>query len=214
LRYAGIVFDLDGTLIDTLADLSAAMNAAMRQLGLPEHSPQVCRQMIGNGIRTFALRAVGPDRQHLADRAVELMRAEYQRNLVVHSRVYEGLSQVIERLAAAGVRMGVITNKHQKEAETIIRHFFGDRMACVAGVDEATPVKPDPTGTLRVLRQMGLLPDQALFVGDSDVDIDTARRAGMAFLGVGWGFRGRLALAEAGAADIIDHPDELWSFVA
>jgi phosphoglycolate phosphatase len=143
LKYAGIVFDLDGTLIDTLADLSAAMNAAMRQLGLPEHSPEACRQMIGNGIRTFALRAVGPDHQHLADRAVELMRAEYQRNLVVHSRVYEGLSQVVERMAAAGIRMGVITNKHQKEAETIIRHFFGARMACVAGVDEDTPVKPD-----------------------------------------------------------------------
>jgi phosphoglycolate phosphatase len=214
LKYAGIVFDLDGTLIDTLADLSAAMNAAMRQLGLPEHAPEACRQMIGNGIRTFASRAVGPDHQQLADRAVELMRAEYQRNLVVHSRVYEGLSEVIERLAAAGVQMGVITNKHQKEAETIIRHFFGARMACVAGVDEDTPVKPDPTGTLRVLRQMGLSPAQALFVGDSDVDIETARRAGMAFLGVGWGFRGRQALAEAGAADIIDRPDELWSFVA
>jgi phosphoglycolate phosphatase len=214
LKYAGIVFDLDGTLIDTLADLSAAMNAAMRQLGLPEHAPEACRQMIGNGIRTFASRAVGPDRQHLADRAVELMRAEYQRNLVVHSRVYEGLSEVIERLTAAGVRMGVITNKHQKEAETIIRHFFGDRMACVAGVSETTPVKPDPTGTLWVLRQMRLSPAQALFVGDSDVDIETARRAGMAFLGVGWGFRGRNALAEAGAADIIDHPDELWPFVA
>jgi phosphoglycolate phosphatase len=214
LKYAGIVFDLDCTLIDTLADLSAAMNAAMRKLGLPEHSPEDCRQMIGNGIRTFASRAVGPDHQHQVARAIELMRDEYQRNLVVHSRIYEGLAEVIERFAAAGVRMGVITNKHQKEAETIIRYFFGDRMACVAGVDEATPVKPDPTGTLRVLRQMGMLPAQALFVGDSDVDIETARRAGMAFLGVGWGFRGRLALAEAGAADIIDHPDELWSFVA
>ena len=214
MKYAGIVFDLDGTLIDTLADLSAAMNAAMRLLGLPEHSPADCRQMIGNGIRTFASRAVGPDHQNLADQAVGLMRAEYQRNLVVHSRVYDGLSEVIERLAAAGVGMGVITNKHQKEAAAIIRHFFGDRMACVAGVDEATPVKPDPTGTLRVLRNMGLSPAQALFVGDSDVDIETARRAGMAFLGVGWGFRGRQALATAGAADIIDHPDELWSFVA
>lgn len=214
MKFAGIVFDLDGTLIDTLADLSAAMNAAMRQLGLPEHAPAACRQMIGNGIRTFALRAVGPDHQHLADRAVELMRAEYQRNLAVHSRVYEGLSEVIERLAAAGVRMGVITNKHQQEAVTIIRHFFGDRMACVAGVDEATPVKPDPAGTLRVLREMGLAAAQALFVGDSDVDIETARLAGMAFLGVGWGFRGRKALAEAGAGDIIDQPDELWTFVA
>lgn len=214
MKYAGIVFDLDGTLIDTLADLSAAMNAAMRQLGLPEHPPQACRQMIGDGIRTFASRAVGPDHQHLADRAVELMRAEYQRNLVVHSQIYAGLAEVIERLAVAGVRMGVITNKHQKEADAIIRHFFDDRMASVIGVSEATPVKPDPTGTLRVLGHMGLSPAGALFVGDSDVDIETARRAGMAFLGVAWGFRGRMALAAAGAGDIIDHPDELWSFVA
>lgn len=214
MKYGGIVFDLDGTLIDTLADLSAAMNTAMRQLGLPEHSPQACRQMIGDGIRTFASRAVGPDHLHLTDRAVELMRADYQQNLVVHSRVYEGLSEVIERLAAVGVQMGVITNKHQQEAETIIRHFFDDRMARVVGVSEITPVKPDPTGTLRVLRQMGITPDQALFVGDSDVDVETAKRTGMQFLGVAWGFRGRKALAEAGAKDIIDQPDELWSFVA
>lgn len=214
MKYQGIVFDLDGTLVDTLADLSAAMNAAMRQLGLPEHSPQVCRRMIGDGIRTFALRAVGPDYQHLADRAVELMRAEYQRNLVVHSRVYPGLSDVIDRLQVEGVRLGVITNKHQKEADLIIRHFFGDRMASVVGVSEITPVKPDPTGTRRVLAQLCLPPTQTLFVGDSDVDIETARQAGMPFLGVGWGFRGRKALAEAGAADIIDHPDELWTFVA
>ena len=110
--------------------------------------------------------------------------------------------------------MGVITNKHQKEAEAIIRHFFGDRMACVIGVSEITPVKPDPTGTQRVLRYLGLMPAQVLFVGDSDVDIETAKRAGIPFLGVAWGFRGRKALAEAGAVDIIDQPDELWSFVA
>lgn len=214
MKYKGIVFDLDGTLVDTLADLSAAMNAALRQLGLPEHLPQVCRRMIGDGIRTFALRALGSDYQHLADRAVELMRAEYQKNLVVQSKVYGGLSDVIDRLQAEGVRLGVITNKHQKEADLIIRRFFGDRMGSVVGVSEITPVKPDPAGTLRVLRQLGLSPTQALFVGDSNVDIETARQAGMPFLGVGWGFRGRKALAEAGAADIIDHPDELWTFVA
>lgn len=214
MKYQGIVFDLDGTLIDTLDDLSAAMNAAMRQLRLPEHSPQVCRRMIGDGIRTFALRAVGPNHEHLADRAVELMRAEYQKNLVVHSRVYQGLSEVIQQIRTAGVRMGVITNKHQKEAGLIIRHFFGDRIVTVVGVSEATPVKPDPTGTLRVLTELGVSPAQALFVGDSDVDIETARRAGMPFLGVSWGFRGRKALAEAGAVDIIDQPAELWAFVA
>ncbi|NLH16290.1 MAG: HAD family hydrolase [Phycisphaerae bacterium] len=214
MKYKGIIFDLDGTLIDTLEDLSSAMNAAMRQLCLPEHSPQVCRRMIGDGIQTFALRAVGLDHEFLADRAVELMRAEYQRNLVVHSRVYEGLSEVIDRLRIAGVRMGVITNKHQKEAELIIRHFFGDRMEVVVGVSETTPVKPDPIGTQRVLTCLGLHAVETLYVGDSDVDIETARRAGMPFLGVGWGFRGRKALAKAGAADIIDHPGELWTFVA
>jgi phosphoglycolate phosphatase len=214
LKYKGIVFDLDGTLIDTLGDLSSAMNAAMRQLGLREHSPSACRRMIGDGVRTFASRAVGPDRQELAERAVELMRIEYQRNLMVKSRVYPGLDTVVERLAEAGVRMGVITNKHQKEAGLIIGHFFGQRLSAVVGVGEDTPVKPNPTGTLRVLGQLGLKPGETLFVGDSDVDIETARRAGMPFLGVAWGFRGRKALAEAGATDIIDLPDELWAFVA
>ncbi len=214
MRYKGIIFDLDGTLIDTLADLSSAMNMAMRQLGLPEHAPQSCRRMIGDGVRTFALRAVGPGQEHLADRAVELMRANYQKNLIVRSRIYKGLPDVIDRLKAEGVRMGVITNKNQKEADLIIRHFFADRMASVVGVSDTIPVKPDPAGTRKVLEQLGLAACHTLLVGDSDVDFETARRADMRFLGVSWGFRGRKALSDAGVADIIDHPEELWTFVA
>lgn len=214
MKYRAVIFDLDGTLIDTLEDLSHAMNTALNQVGRPSRTVEECRQMIGNGVQTFALRALGDNYRHLLDRTVMLMREEYQRNLYTYSRIYDGIPDTIRILSEHAIGMGITTNKNSCEAERIVRHFFGSMFPIVVGVDEITPVKPDPSGTHRVINEMNSTPAETLFVGDSEVDIETACKAGVRFIGAGWGFRGREGLFAAGAEDIIDHPHELLAFVA
>ena len=209
-QVVAVLFDLDGTLIDTLDDLTGAMNHALVALGLPPHPPEVCRRMIGNGVRTFAARALPPDRQDLRDDLIGLMLPYYMDHCMEHSRIYDGMTETLEALQSRRIRLAVVTNKDQPHAEQVIAHYFAPGLfECVVGTDETTPVKPDPAGTLRTLDRMSLDRNQALFLGDSDVDFETTRNASVPFVGAAWGFRGRDELAAMGAACIIDTPAQL-----
>jgi phosphoglycolate phosphatase len=215
VAYKAVIFDLDGTLVDTLADLSNSMNFALESLGQPQQSLGASQRMIGNGVGTFAKRALSAGKQDLADELALRMRRHYFDNCLLQSRLYDGVAEMVAKLRKNGARLAIVTNKPQNAAERIVEHFWlGPTFEYVVGEDGNTPVKPDITGTMKVVRSMALQCSDFLFVGDSKVDIETAKEANIRSVGVSWGFCGKNELAAARAHVIIDRPDELLNLPA
>lgn len=210
-----IIFDLDGTLADTAADLANAMNFALEKFGQQTHSVEACKQMIGDGLKMFAQRALRKDRQDLRDDVLGAMKGRYRDKCFECSRLYDGVFEVVNKLRAGGIRLAVLTNKDQEDAERIVEHFFGtETFEYVVGVVGGRGVKPDIGGAMQIVESMGLECEDFLLVGDSTVDIETGAAAGIRSVGVSWGFRRRDELAEAGAEIIIDRPAEILGLVA
>jgi phosphoglycolate phosphatase len=211
--YKGAIFDLDGTLLDTLEDLTVSMNYGLSELGCPVRHRDECRRMIGNGLIKFAERALPQDRKELRDKLLTVMTAHYKEHCLVKTAPYEGISHVIQVLSDKGVRLAVLTNKNQKPAELVVRHFWGDdHFDPVVGFCEGRKVKPEPESTLAIIMQWHLAASEVIFFGDSEVDIQTAHAAGVKSVGCEWGFRVREQLLAAGADLLIQKPIQILDF--
>ena len=208
-RYHAILFDMDGTLLDTLTDMQAAVNYILEKYGYPTRTLEEVRRFVGNGAGPLIHRAlpqgVDPDREAeiLAD-----YRAYYQAHNCVETRPYDGIEPLLERLRQAGVRTAVVSNKPDRTTRTLAARFFPELDGAL-GQRDGVAAKPAPDMVQAVLSRLGAEPGQALYVGDSEVDVDTARNAGLAMIGVSWGFRGRAALESAGAPAVADTPAQL-----
>ncbi len=207
-----VVFDLDGTLLETIGDLGASCNAVLRRYGLPEHTYEEYRHFVGNGVRKLCERAL-PEAWRSPER-VEQVRREfveyYTTHIDRHTVAYPGIPQLLERLLERGVQVAVVSNKFQQGTSLLIERFFpGIPFVAVLGQCEGVPLKPDPTADLQVLSRAGVAPEEALHVGDTATDIAAARAAGMGTVGVTWGFRSREELLSAGADAVIDHAEQL-----
>jgi phosphoglycolate phosphatase len=214
LTTKGIIFDLDGTLVDTLDDLTDSMNYALKTLGFPPQPPQECRKMIGNGLTKFAERAIGVENSGQRDRLLEVMTGHYRGNCLNKTRVYEGLGEVIKVLQGRGLRLSMLTNKNQEPAEVIVRHFFGaNTFNPIIGYAAGRAVKPEPGGVLEILKAWGVGTEEVVLVGDSEVDAATAVRAKVRFWGCQWGFRSREQLVAAGAKVLIEKPGEILEYL-
>lgn len=210
-----VIFDLDGTLVDTLEDLADAINFGLTKFGLAAQPVESCRKMIGDGVGTFVERALPPDKQDLADKVLAVMTNRYRKNYLNHTRLYDGIYETIEKLRKKAVRLAVLTNKNQDMAERVIDHFFGPGIfEIVLGSSDGLPVKPSPQVTAKLLQSMKLSGQEVILVGDSGADMDTAAAAGLRSVGVAWGFRGRAELVQHNAGVVIDKPDELLNFLA
>jgi phosphoglycolate phosphatase len=204
------ILDLDGTLIDSVDDLAASVNHALAALGLPLRSTAEVRGFIGEGARVLLTRAVGAHPEQV-DRALDLWRDHYQAHLLDHTRPYPG---VVEALAGARRTLAVLTNKPGPMARAILDGLgVGPRLARVVGGDEA-PRKPDPAGVLRLVAELGGRPEDTLFIGDSRVDGETARNAGIPFVAVTWGLGARAELAALNPRAIVDRAEELAPWLA
>ena len=206
------IFDLDGTLVDSIGDLAVACNTALALRGLPQHSYEAYCSFVGNGIMRLVERAL-PEPLRSPEN-VALVRADfiayYTDHLDVRTEPYPGIPQLLAELVRRGVKLAVASNKFQAGTEKVIRSFFPDiRFEAVLGQREGVPLKPDPAVAEEILSLTGIPREQALFVGDSAIDILTARAAGIRSAGVTWGFRRRAELEEAGADRIVDRADEL-----
>ncbi len=201
------IFDLDGTLVDSRLDLCLSVNHALRLLGLPERTLEEVSSFIGEGAARLVERAVAP-RLDLQARALAAWREHYREHLLDHTVLFPGLPEL---LARAGFALAVHTNKPGDMARRILDALgVGDRFAAVVGGDEA-PRKPDPGGTRAILERLGTAPAEAVLVGDSLVDLATARAVPLRFVAVGWGLSPPSALAAAGADTIAADASELAS---
>jgi phosphoglycolate phosphatase len=218
MMYKVYIFDLDGTLLDTLADLAASTNYALRKHGMPEHSIDDVRRFVGNGVRKLMERAVpdGADNP-LFDEAFATFRQHYMEHSLDTTRPYDGIPETLAALKARGCRLAVVSNKMMAATQELCRHFFPDTIEVAIGEDEAHGIrkKPAPDTVFEALKTLDVSrveePDglSAVYVGDSDVDIQTAANAGLPCISVLWGFRDRDFLIQHGAETFISAPSEL-----
>jgi len=212
MTYSTYIFDLDGTLLDTLADLAASVNYALRTHGMPEHTINDVRRFVGNGVRKLMERAV-PDGASNPD--FEAAFATFRQHYMAHSldttRPYDGIPETLEALKAKGCHLAVVSNKMMAATQDLCRHFFPDTIEVAIGENEADGIrkKPAPDTVIAALRQLGVGQEGAVYVGDSDVDLETARNSGLPCISVLWGFRDRDFLLQHGAETFISAPSEL-----
>ena len=208
MTYKTYLFDMDGTLLDTLDDLTAAVNHTLTQYGYPQRTREEVRQGLGNGAVKLMASAL-PQGEDTPDFAAIMRdyKAWYQAHTCVLTRPYPGVPELLERLTRQGCRVAIVSNKPHGAACELAEKFFPG--VPTFGESPATPRKPAPDMVFRALASLGAEKDTAVYVGDSEVDVQTARNAGLPLIAVSWGFRGREALAEAGAENIVDSAAEI-----
>ena len=210
MRYRLAIFDLDGTVLETLCDLKNSLNAALEQAGYPTHSLEKVRQMVGNGMVNLVQRSLEPvtDRDAFTQ-VYELFRAHYGEHCFDHTRPYEGICALLRRLRENGIQTALITNKNQDAMKKYTERFFPGLFDFESGFRDDVPPKPAPDSVNACLEALGVCRRDAVFIGDSEVDLQTAKNAGMDVVSVTWGFRDRALLEELGADAFADTVDEL-----
>lgn len=205
MKYKLVIFDLDGTLLDTLDDLSAAVNHAMQQRGFPSHTRDEYMKMVGHGARNLMSQALPmehKDDEALIDAALADFRAYYNAHIDVYTKPFSGIQELIAALHQKGVMLAVASNKFQEGTEHLIKEFFPEiPFVAVLGNRQGFPLKPDPEVVGEVLRKAGIPQDQAVMVGDSDTDMETAANGGIQGIAVNWGYR---EMSEWGHVDNVE----------
>lgn len=210
--YDTYIFDLDGTLLETLEDLAGAVNYAMRKHGMPEHTLSEVRRFVGNGVRMLMVRAVPlGEKNPLFEAAFATFRAYYMEHSLDTTRPYAGIPELLAELKRSGKRAAVVSNKFYAATQSLCRHFFPDTIEVAIGEHESEGIrkKPAPDTVIEALRQLGVGKENAVYVGDSDVDIQTARNAGLPCISVLWGFRDQDFLKENGATTFVAAPQDI-----
>lgn len=204
-----VIFDLDGTLLDTLVDLMDAVNYAMRKCGYPERSLEEIRRFVGNGVRVLVKRAV-PNGTSDGDyeKAYAFFREYYKENMEKHTCPYDGIEELLSNLKKAGVKTAIVTNKADFAAIPLCNKMF-PQVEVVIGTSEFVTPKPNPQGVFKALDILGVKKEEAYYVGDSEVDVQTALNSGLDLISVLWGFRTRAELEKTGVDFFVSSPKEL-----
>ncbi len=214
LHYDTVIFDLDGTLLDTLEDLKNAVNHALGEMNFPARSLEEVRQFVGNGVAKLMERAVpaGTGPRETA-RALDIFKAYYEQHKMDTTAPYPGVMEMLKALKEKGCKLAVVSNKFDGAVKGLVSDYFPGLMDAAAGENEAggVPKKPDPAMVLRVMEE--LKAEKAVYIGDSDVDIQTAQNSGLPCISVTWGFRDKDFLTRHGAAAFVDAPTELVSLI-
>ncbi|MDR0574830.1 MAG: HAD family hydrolase [Tannerella sp.] len=210
------IFDLDGTLLDTISDLAHSTNYALEKNGFPSHPVEAYKYFVGNGINKLFERAL-PENQK-TDRNIarirDLFLLYYDQHNTDYTRPYEGIPYLLKILQSKNLMIAVASNKYQKATEKLIKHIFPDVLfTAVLGQREGIPVKPDPAIVYDILKIANTLPEETVYIGDSGVDMQTASNCGIVSIGVTWGFRSREELETAGANHIADSANEILEII-
>lgn len=216
MLYDAIMFDLDGTLADTLVDIAAAANHALAKLGRPTFPVPRYRYLAGQGLESLMTEALGPEHRALVEQGMTHFRAYYAQHSMDHTGPYAGIAELLDEVSdpKRGLKLAVLSNKPDPATQALMKLAFSRwRFDAIRGHVEGTPLKPDPTSAKLVADALGVPPARWLYVGDTRVDMLTAVGAGMCPVGVLWGFRDEPELRETGARHIIRHPMELLSLL-
>jgi phosphoglycolate phosphatase len=212
MTFHAVLFDLDGTLLDTLDDLADSANMALQRLGFPQHPAEAYKRFVGDGIENLVRRAVPAERRDPAvlSECVRLTRENYAARWAEKTRPYDGIAELLDALATRGIRMAVLSNKPDQFTQLCVERLLaGRRFDVVIGASATLPRKPDPAGANLIAERLRLSPAEILYLGDTDTDMQTAVAAGMFPVGVLWGFRDAEELLANGARILIRHPLEL-----
>ncbi|GHU80781.1 phosphoglycolate phosphatase [Spirochaetia bacterium] len=216
MKYKCVIFDLDGTLVDTIADIASAMNKALEARGFPAHAARDYTAMVGWGMRRLAFLALPPSSRDdaAADTLAREAGAIYNAEPLVHSKPYPGIPGLVAELKGHKIKTAVLTNKPHSITSLVISGLFpSGSFDAVCGDRPGSPRKPDPASAWEILADLDASPRDTVFMGDSEVDMETALAAECFALGVSWGFRDRSVLQKAGAKRIIDSPGELLEII-
>ena len=214
MKYTTIIFDLDGTLLDTLDDLTDSVNAIMLSEGYPVRSRDEVRSFVGEGYLTLIKKALpeGMDDDEI-NRCTDLFRKEYFGNIANKTKPYDGIKDLLPELRKSGIKIGVVSNKMDEAVKEACRHYFGGSIDAAVGDNPERNKKPAPDNVYEVLKQLNSAKQNTLFVGDSNIDVKTAKNAGLVCVGVTWGFRSKEVLIKEEADYIIDKPFELLKYI-
>ncbi len=208
------IFDLDGTIANTIADLSDATNYGLRQLGFPEHSYESYKLFVGNGVQKLCYRALPEDKKDMTDELLALFTRYYSVHYLDKTQLYPGIREAIEKLSSSGVKIAAATNKPHEPAEKIIRTLLPEiNFVKILGGCSERPKKPEPQIIFDILKELPDGNNQVFMIGDSNVDILTAKNAGISSIGCSWGFRSVQELSDAGADFIADKPADIPDFI-
>lgn len=210
MKYDAVIFDLDGTLTDTLADLKNSVNFALNHFGFPERTTEEIRNFVGNGVRRLIYLSVPENTsEEVSESCLSVFKEHYAANSLVETKPYDGIIDMLKTLKKHEIKTAVVTNKMHSAAVDIVGCFFGDLIDVTVGQIDGIAQKPQPDGIYKVLEMLGVSKEKSVYVGDSEVDCITAKNAGVPCIGVTWGFRSKDVLLENGADFIAETVSEL-----
>ncbi len=217
MNIKGVIFDLDGTLLDTMADIAIALNHGLESIGCPTFTKYEYERFVGGGLDK-TMRYCLPEEKHnpeTIDQLMSIFRNYYESHWLANTSAFEGINDMLTMLLDANIKIAVATNKPEPHASQSMQYFFADcAFDHILGVADGVPAKPDPYMPNTIMEKWQMSPSEVMFVGDTEVDIQTAVNAGCQGIGVTWGFRNRDELISAGADTVIDHPSELCGIVS
>ncbi|MDD3265918.1 MAG: HAD family hydrolase [Burkholderiales bacterium] len=212
MKYKAVVFDLDGTLLNTILDIANPVNLVLKQYGMPTHEIENFRYLIGNGIGNLVYRALPSEvaESTLYSKVLESVLEEYQKHLNRSTKPYDGITDMLQNLANLGVSINILSNKADEFMDEVVSQYFSEfNFDFIFGARHGVPLKPNPHSIFEIMSELDIDSDECVFVGDSDADMQAAKNAGVYAVGVNWGFRGKEELLRNGADIVIDTPGEL-----
>jgi len=222
-KIKAIIFDLDGTLVDSLQDIANSMNLALEESGYPTHPIEAYRDFVGNGVSVLVQKALPADKRDEKEikKMVKKFAEKYEKNWFIETKPFVGILHLIQTCVARKVKLATLSNKAHAFTKRMIRHYFRGAMinqgknpfGIYSGAQEDKPLKPDPSAALELAERLKVDPGNVAFVGDSPVDMETAKNAGMIAIGAAWGFSGREILEKANPDAIFDSPVELATYL-
>lgn len=210
MKYKGVIFDLDGTLLDTLHDLYLSTNRALEKTGMPARTEAEVCAFVGNGVEMLIKRALGEEHADMLPETLEVFKKDYSLHSEDNTKPYPGITELLKKLNANGVKCAIVSNKFDGAVKKLSAKYFGNLILCAVGESENVRKKPAPDSVFKVMDNLGLDKSSCVYVGDSDVDILTAKNADIPCISVTWGFRKREFLMKNGAAVFADSAEELW----
>lgn len=212
--YKAVILDLDGTLLDTLKDLAGSVNFALNEMGYPLRTNEEIRRFIGNGVVKLVSRAVPQNtNEQDTENCLNIFRAHYLKNMRNTTKPYDGISQMLLNLKQSGIKTAVVSNKLHEAVVQLCDDFFENQIDVALGVSNENERKPKPTNVFKAMQNLGVSESEAVYIGDSEVDVQTAHNANLDCIGVTWGFRDEAELIASGAKFIVDSPAQILQII-